>query len=298
MGFREPLDIEQYVQKLGGDGTRALGYRKALAPAQTVQERPRALPGAEEVGRPFMVGYGRVAAASSCTAVEITPTMVWDVNGYYRSLGFDLVFLLWNRRRITTAVLREAYHRTGGERSILATYALKQLRNPMTRFEYDRAPLDQPFYDDLVSEEIKLSAKREAGRRMAETGEEVEYPEVLDEWGLKLEEPAPAAPPVREPEPGPDTTWRWAYYVWRGASPYPSSRLEQWQAMLASEFSENGIHRRFAVGYTRRQPHSWVVAEADGTTVFFLNEEVDPTGEMAAKAVAYVSREDIDQKST
>lgn len=295
-GFRAPIDVTEYVQRLGGDGTRVLGYRKtrqqAAVEREYVQERWD-----RTTETPWLRGLPGHALASSCTALEATPTVVWDVNGYYRSLGLGIAFLLWRRREITRAVLREAFHAIDGETSVLATYALKQLLDPLTRWEYDRTPLGEVFYDDLLSEEIRLDAKREAGRRLASGQDEVSYEEVLDEWGLKIVPPSPAserpAAPPEVPHPRRPVD-EWSYYLWRGAHGDFTESLWEWQRMLVAAFSANGIDRRFAVGYTRRQPHSWVTAEVKAGLVVFLNEDATPTSEMAAQVVAYVGREDTD----
>lgn len=293
MGFRPPLDIADYVDRLGGDGARSIGYRAQRPRTPSVGYSSDDL--ADRLAqvdpeKPFLRGWGP-AEASTCTDVELTPTVIWDVNGYYRALGFEFPY-----RGITRKDLREGYQRVGGQRSVKTTYAFKQLLDPYVRFDYDRMELGDRFFDDFVSEEIKLSAVKEAGRRTAESGEVVDGEEILDEWGLKSvsDDKAPKPRNAKVSDPDAKVPWEWAYYLWQSGEDN-RDRLARWQEMLISGFARNGIRRMVSVGFFGKQPHSWVSARVGNRTVIFLSEDVEPTAQMAEQAVAYLHDTDTDK---
>lgn len=287
------MNVDDYVQRLGGDGARALGYQSRPRPQRMtgfdLSERDDRV----DPEKPFLRGYGPVEA-STCTGLELTPQAIWDVNGYYRRLGFR-----WPYLGITRADLREAYHRVDGESSVETTYALKQLLNPAVRHDYDRMPLGEQFFDEFVDAMIKYRAKWTAASRTATTGTTVTASEVLDEWDLKLisedEGAQKAAPEAKAPkvsDPTAKVPWHWAYYLWRSSTNDPD-RLARWQQLLISEYAKNGVQTKVSVGYFGKQPHSWVSARVGERTVLFLNEAAEPTAQMAAQAVAYVAESQI-----
>ena len=286
MGFRAPLDGEQYARNLGGDGLRALGYRatgvhEARIPVGEAEDR---ISRNVDISKPFKRGAGP-AEASTCTALDITPPVIWDVNHYYRRLGIPFPY-----RDITRAQLREAFHRVGGERYVEITYAFKQLLNQAVRYDYDRAPWGQPFFDDYLDELLKQEARREAARRqVAAGGASVTAGDVLEDWGLHLvDEQVQDADTEPEAAPEPvERVWSWSYYLWRSVCD-DRERLGRWQAALVAEFSRLGISRTIAVGYFGKQPHSWVSVDAGNTKAILLHENVEPTQQMAAQAAAYV----------
>lgn len=289
---RAPIDAEQYASRLGGDGARALGYRKGPMPRRAVDTRVlHDTAGVEEdLSRPLLYGDGP-PEASTCTGLVRTGEVIWDVNGYYRMLGFGWPF------RPTRKELLAAFKTWGHDPPVVVAYAFKLLWHPATRAAYDRAPPGEPFFDELVDQAVKRDAKIEAGRRSAREGREVKAEEVLDDWGLTLDEEPGTDPalvdddPPEESEPDEDF-WPWSFYLWRSTRT-ATERLQLWQSMLIAEFAIHGIQRKFSVGYFGKQPHRWVTVRVGTRLGILLNEDDEPTSEMARQAVGFVRQDQL-----
>lgn len=173
--------------------------------------------------------------ASTCQEVLVwTP---WDVNGYYRALGFRL------GEHPTKRQLRQAFDRLQGHESAYLTEVLHVLLRQ--REEYDRQPFGEPLYDRMFSEFVKRRAERRAwseGRTQAQ---------VMDEWGFRdlpddfaeLEREFLAENPSIHRGSWDTVRWPWSWYLDRTQC-QDHHRLAIWQQLL--------IHHlpvaRFAVG--------------------------------------------------
>jgi len=204
-----------------------------------------------------------------------------------------------------------AYQELDGPNDVRLTYCFHQLLNEYVRWEYDRMPLGELFFDDYVAEDLRRRAVGEAHRRYVEEGVEIEAEQVFNEWGLESTDEAPETSARERYEKAKEedtrkrlTTarksfgpwWGWSYYVWR-TRPVPDEgtrRLARWQELLLEEFSKKNARVRFCVGIVGRQPHPWVVGTVGQRTVIFINEDtsLDPTSAMAERAVAFVLSED------
>ncbi len=98
---------------------------------------------------PVVVGSGPVAWSTS-VVMERWPTVVYDTNGYYASLGVTP----W----ATRDDLRRAYVSKGGELSPRLTYIMSQLLDPEVRRRYDSTPIGSFYYDDYVETQARIEA--------------------------------------------------------------------------------------------------------------------------------------------
>lgn len=244
----------------------------ALLPAYRNWLR-RPLP--ESPAEPVLEGSGP-ASCSSSVALERHPVVIWDVNGYYRSLGAGT--------RASRRELREAYVAVGGQRSAYLTYVLKQLLDPVTRRAYDSAPLGSPFMDAPMIDVLKVAAHEESGwRRRAGIPDTPE--QVMQEWGASLDEDPPAE--FNQGPPESQSQWIYAYYVW-GAWSADATRLPLWQQMVVTSLAGRGVVARFAVG-VRGDYQGTLVACEDGTPVAYLGEQTEPTHQMADSAARKIT---------
>jgi hypothetical protein len=302
---RPDLDIGDYIAALGGNGAKALGYEAprrspAYGLAQPSASPPREVRTPVDAEKPYLVGWTPVEASTVTELARIEP-MVWDVNRYYRDLGFS-----WPYTRVGRRELMRAYQEQDGQDSVRLTYCFHQLLNEDVRWEYDRMPLGEPYFDDYVAEELRRHAVTEAHRRRVEDADETDAEAVFKEWGFESTDETPeknARQRRKEAETrdlvhravmarrAADTLWGWSYYAWRIRPAFGAAhRLARWQKLLLKEFGRKNARMRFCVGLVGRQPHPWVVALVGQRTVFFLNEDeaVTPTSEMAERAVASV----------
>ena len=117
---------------------------------------------------------------------------------------------------------------------------------------------------------------------------------MLDEWGYLIQdedgESVDTGQPAVQDGPTPEDVyepieWTYAYWLWKSyGSGGATERLEQWQALLVSALSARGAKVGLAVGVMGKQPHDYAVGLFDGHWIAFLNDQREPTPEMAAKA--------------
>lgn len=275
MGFRPDLDLTDIIEDYQGwlDGLGEVVQKHAeYKPVETVLT-PTLTKG----------GFGPIEA-TSCTALTVSPLVIWDVNGYYRSLGVH--------SRATRAELRIAFHEVDGGNSEYLTYVLQQLLDPEVRAEYDRLPLGELLIDKFVSAAIKRSAYEEAKRRAGGTAfAEADVQKVMGERGFDLapEKPEPTVRGDSYSEPVDE--WRWSYYMDRVVC-HDVERLALWQSMLITSLSSLGVVRRFAVGFTEQHDtstKSFTRTENGGIVVAYLGALTQPT-QVLADALANTIR--------
>lgn len=287
MAPREPLFSGNYDPNSGWSNTRYNGGFGTITLTGG--------PDPSYFADPYLQGSLQFAEASTETGLERSPVIVWDTNFYYRCLGIG-----WPYRDATVKQMRHGYMRRGGLDDDRMTYALKQLRSPETRREYDAVPLGAMFLDKFMEEWLKKRAITEAAKRAKAQGldsDEAAAMDILKEWGFgkadKADKPddseeLPELPPTEEGEK--KIPWMYSYYLWRSSCD-DTERLARWQQLLLSEFVRVGMKRRFAVGYMGRQPQDWVAGEVQGKFVAFLREHSEPTQEMAADLVATLTND-------
>lgn len=266
------------------------GYQRLLAYDRRPPEPP-------PPPSPVLAGEGPPAFSTS-QALSVVPAVIWDVNGYYRSIGAD--------HRATRAELRKAYHACGGPNDAWKTYCFKQLLNPEVRYRYDRQALGDQFLDDYVIEMLVAKAKAKAAAKLAEMakrGYELDgalsddlirqmVDRFMSERGLKVsfgdepEKPMESPLEVVDKHPWSDEDeqdfW-FSYYQWRTHCA-DTRRLRQWQELLVRAFSERGVVLDLSVGFLGRMEHPWTLAVVGYRTVVFLNADEQPTSDLAQAA--------------
>lgn len=92
-----------------------------------------------ETDAPRLLGDGP-AQFSTSLALDLTPRVIWDTNGFYRALGL--------RPDASRADIRRAYIDHEGWRSVRLTKIVKLLLDRTLRRAYDRTPLGSFWADD------------------------------------------------------------------------------------------------------------------------------------------------------
>jgi hypothetical protein len=235
---------------------------------------------------PIMRSFdARPTEVSLCRELALAgswPRPIYDVNGYYRALGIGWPF------RPTRRELREAYRDCGGPEDEFATYALKRLLDPEVRARYDARPAGQPMDDKYRWIELKRAAARWAAEQTLATGRkhdsaEFVAPDILAKMEAEvLREQTPA-----DEQPSEDPVWEFGYFRWEAVRAIDPARLSQWQAMLMAACWAAGVSGRFAVGVMGDQPHQAARVSHHGHDIAFLDEDTEPTPELAAEVVAH-----------
>lgn len=235
--------------------------------------------------RPYLVGYGP-ADFSTSLALELYPSIIWDVNGYYRDLG---VGVKANKRQ-----LKEAYQRLEGWNSRRLTMILNILLNPKRRLLYDLAPFDSMYVDAEVDEFLRRQAV-EAAAEKRRNGEEIDP----DEMQKKYESVSQSAEEMQDEairqmqRDAYSELGSWSFYLWRTENRdiRQLSRLAEWRGLLAKHLNERweGAPIRIGVGFFAGDEDA-AVAVVGLRAVVFLNEKTDPTDVVACMAVVELLR--------
>lgn len=285
MGFRPDLDLKEILKNFEVfGGTPRLQQTPVHAPEYfSVLDEASVPP--EPPDEPFRQGWGP-RWCSSETALDITPRICWDVNGYYRGLGVH-----W---KATRKELGEAFLARDGHSSPWLAYVLSQLLNPEVRRAYDRSPPGEPFLDDdFVQADLARKAYEEARRRTLVEGVETHRDRVLEEWGLSAVKPGDANALDQvdsdsgggQDEPSSSQeTWEYAFYLWRTVTG-SLEHLKCWQELLLRELSVLGYTVRFSVGMIGKETAPYLLRSVGQDFIIFLNEDFLPTPELAARAV-------------
>lgn len=301
--FRADLDVTPYVDRLGGGAAEALGVRRRPGPAYErntapVDVRPH------EYEKPMLFGRPHLADTSTCTdlAPRPDPEVIWDVNGYYRTLGVPFPHRFGPHSPATRRTLAQAFHAADGLDDRRKTYCLDQLLDPTVRRVYDRMPLGEPYMDSYWDEwlhkqaKIELSRRIAAGEILAEDAEDGGADKVLEEWGIQMEDKpeaqAASVPPPARPTATANLTW--SYYLWRcsySATADIRARLDTWRSLLVEAFRDLDLRLTFRVGFLGKDPHPWMRIAWNGRLVFFLNKDRVPTTEYAAQAARLTRQE-------
>lgn len=263
-GFRAPLDLSSY------------------------QEPPQEI---ERYDLPQRAGTGPLEA-SSCVALVRLPGVIWDVNGYYRALGFAPPFT-----DITRKTLRLAFHeRSGGDDPYL-TAVLQLLLDAEERHAYECAPFGEKFMDSLQKKLLLEEVKRQASLKTPSNDTRATQREILEEMGFEDAElrdehyPKEQYPSGEEEDYAEhlliDHFWRWSYYRW-GTGRADSAKLGRWQELLVSQLAALEVRTTFCVGFIgyRRTHSRFVVERTYGVRTVYLREDLEPDEEMASAAAA------------
>jgi hypothetical protein len=256
-----------YLQRLQGD---------ELAELQSRLSDPE---------RPFLVGFGP-AEFSTSLALEHFPSIIWDVNGYYRDLGVN--------PKATRMELRKAYQALDGQGSNRLTMIMNVLLNPKRRLLYDLAPFGSLYVDAEVDEALRLQAVQAAAEARAR-GEELSDEEAQARYE-NMSESAEAMQDamLREMQRGfQEQIGGWSFYLWRTKQRDMRQlpRLAQWRSLLAKWLNEyhDGPPYTLGVGFFAGDQEV-AIAVVGYRVVIFLNEKSEPTDVVACMAVVELLR--------
>jgi hypothetical protein len=268
MPFTGEIDPSEFIANLGDPASR-----KALRPVNTPRvydepDRPADLPESDE---PFRGSWQEIDMSTSM-GLNAVPKLIWDVNGYYRSFGIGWPF------RPSRGDLRLAYHEKRGWESERLTYILKLLLDPETRDEYDSSPLGHLYRDKyiLAAEMRKLS--KVAAEVSEENGKVVTVEDLVEEHEREF-------PKLPELPSGKHIYWNWGYYLLKTRK-YGPDNLAKWQEYLVKSFAEKEVVAKISIGYIGKTQRRYSIIEHDGRVIFFLNENEEPTEELAETAVS------------
>ncbi len=194
---------------------------------------------------------------------------IWDVNGYYASLGVDV--------RASKTEIRKAYMATNGHSNEYLTFVVKQLLNPDIRRAYDACSYGSVFMDPYRKQQLRnsfLSRKRQASPLdlIASTDEDGAVPND----GEFLSHPLSTL-----------SRWGFSYYVWGGVEP-DELALMKWQGALVSVLGGRRLNCRIAVGVMEDRTHPWYVCTVGYRIVVFLAHDEQPSIANAQAAATQV----------
>lgn len=242
----------------------------------------------------YLAAVGPCEMSTDTAMVPMTALSIWDVNGYYRSIG-----IAWPYRP-TRKQMRESYRDTGGSNDAYATYAFKRLLDPEFRRRYDRRKLGDPMDDDYrIADAMEMLS--DVAAKLSKNGRPVTYHELLGEdlvermakaaederrdLDAKREE-REAGQDFERPEAEAPFIWPYAYFLWDSRK-YDDVTLSDWQRMLHQSCIREGLSLRIAVGYlgptsgaaTARVRHP--KPGGGYVEILFLGEDIEPTQERA-----------------
>jgi hypothetical protein len=201
-------------------------------------------------------------------ALERWPTIIWDVNGYYRELGVQ--------PRASRAELRAAFRDRRGWASARLTYILCQLLDEDVRAAYDSAQPGTVFFDEFVArwfhEQTLNDSIREEGRlltldeRIEKGQEELDLSQYMNKPYDLLD---------KSPEDEVRSSWRWGYYLY-GTYAHNIDLLNRWQNFLLT--STTLKPERLCVGLLAASDTAPVRLVMIGLRlVAFVREDIEPT---------------------
>jgi hypothetical protein len=228
---------------------------------------------------PVRLGWGPDQWSAS-TELAVPIVFIWDVNGYYASLGVG--------HQATRKELRQAYQALDGQESAYLTYVFKQLLDPEVRAEYDRSPLGAPFLDDYQGDDLKRRAAKEAGLR-SEKGKPTSPKDVLYEWGYTSGDQPEGVDSVSsdlEDHSSKAEPLRYSYYGWKTSTFLPDTeQLQEWQRLLTAAAAKLRVAPKISFGVTGSSDRPYILHTVHGQTVIFFPEGEEPTEEVAFEAI-------------
>lgn len=231
-----------------------------------------------EVDRPRLRDRRKSEVFSTSCALLRTPTIIWDVNGYYAALGV--------RPDATRAELRRAYMALGGEKDARLTYILSRLLDPEVRRRYDSCALGDVFMDLYVMERLMNEARQRAAEAVAAGDVESEDLADLGGWAEMLDLSSSEVDRASRKDDDELASRQWGYFLWRSARTDDES-LDLWQHLLTGAFWSSGIVREVGIGFSRDQG-PWTIQKVGETTVIFIDEDEVPTAKLAREVVSSI----------
>jgi len=214
--------------------------------------------------------------------MEIEPYLpfIWDVNGYYASLGVS--------PRAGRAQIRDAYQRRKGWADERLTYIIKILLDRDRRAAYDACQLGSVFFDAYVAACVKRRIEQElmdSGVSVAAGEDDLDLAHLWERAFTLVDRSVDQAEVDRGPG-GDQDGWCWGWYEWQVHSDFPRENgLARWQELLLRAFSQKGDSRSIAVGLMgRHMIHPVEVIEVGNHIVVFLRDGEKPNVGLAIKA--------------
>lgn len=254
MPFTGEVDISGILSRLGTKDHN-------LKPARPVQ-------GMEDEDGAYRAAYGELDMSMS-TGLAVIPKIIWDVNGYYRSLGIERPYMP------TRKMLRQGYQQAGGPDNERLTYYLKQLLDNQVRSEYDAMPLGSRYRDKYEIEQDMRRLSDVAKEMSEEEGRIVTVENLVDMY-----RPLPALEPL-----GVTDLWNWGFYALKSRK-YNTEDLSEWQKMLTRSFTKFNVAPTISLGYIGGTPKEYVIVRHDERDVIFLNENTKPSQGLADAAAS------------
>lgn len=226
-----------------------------------------------------LVGSGPECFSTS-TEIEVWPSIVYDANAYYATLGVT--------HRATRTELRQAYLARGGQKKSRMTYILKQLLDPQVRRKYDATPLGSLFLDDYVVHQVQKVMAQQASEQAA-FGQEslLDFDDFIRHTALS--EQNRNQPQLTSPQ----QQWQYSYYL-KGSGSFRGRYrqfegqhrevLRNWQTMLVTAFASRRLRVEMGVGLSASDQGVYVT-RVGYRLVAFINIDESPT-EALASAVA------------
>lgn len=224
----------------------------------------------EAVDEPFLAVQGRSAVFTTSMTIERFPTVVWDVNGYYRALGVS--------HYASKLDIRRAYQMLNGHENERLTYIVKQLLNDEVRCAYDAVDFGSVFFDRYIQASVRREMEDKAAQAIMDGSADFD-----DMAPIDLSES------LNKPFEVDKHPWRaqdgrsWGYYRWRSQT-HDDERLGQWRGLLAEAVTARGEKHTLAVGFLGRQESPWAVLPVGDRVVVFLHENANPTPSLAEAA--------------
>lgn len=290
------IDVTEYIRRLGDKSHGLRSSRTVHLPVaeESFDELDDEPSGSGLPDYVYRASFGRTTTFSTC--VELVPMdslLLGDPNRYYHDLGFR-----WPTRRIGKKQLRRAYQRLRGYSSPRLTYCFKQLLNTTVRDRYDPRLPGQIMGDRYTAARLKKEAARWASQMSADSGTAVRADEFMErELGIKVgadgEVIEPRARPVQSLQASGD--WPYDFYLYHSRK-HDEQPLSEWQRMLVSAFSEQGLSVQLAVGYCGEISENWIERiHCAGSfppvydRIIFLNENAEPTRDLAEAVASHFS---------
>lgn len=235
---------------------------------------------AEELySKPHPVKMGPMEFTTAKSLVR-WPLIIWDVNGYYASLGISPF--------ATKREIKEAYQRLNGHESERLTYIVKQLLNEDIRRAYDACQPNSKFFDKYEAEYVRQVAldehRRAHGRSLdiKEQREQGESPLNLEQFlNTEIDLDKGAA------ETYDNKRFRWGFYLWR-AGEYDFPKLLAWQRYLCVASTDT---EKLSIGLMGGADEPTKLIRIGFYRVAFLNINTEPTLQLAQSLLQEISRD-------